>query len=155
MTRKTNNAKAVTPTRDANAAKRAVMALELRTSGMSYEQIARECGYSDRSAAHRAVQRELQRVVVKNVEELRGVEAQTLDVLQMECMKLFLDKENKGRLFAADRILAIMERRAKLFGLDVRPDEANGPQVIIEEVPAGYLALAAPALQTEGGQDDC
>lgn len=127
-------------TRDVNAAQRAALALSLRASKMSYEQIAVQVGYADRGTAHRAVQREMQRVVVANVDELRREESLTLDLMQKECMKLFLDKDNKARLFAADRILAIMERRAKLMGLDVKPDEdLNRAQVVIREVPAGYL----------------
>lgn len=132
-----HNAK--TTTRDINAAQRAALALQLRAAKTSYAKIAEQCGYADRGAAHHAIQREMQRVVVANVEELRQEEAVTLDLLQSECMKLFLDRNNKIRLFAADRILAVMERRAKLFGLDVKVDGFVGPQVIIEEVPAGYL----------------
>lgn len=129
-----------TTTRDVNAAQRAVMALKLRAEKLSYDQIAQQCGYADRATAHKAVQRELQRVVVANVEELRQEETATLDVMQSECMKLFLDKENKGRLFAADRILAIMERRAKLLGLDLKPEQAiAAAQVVIREVPGGYF----------------
>lgn len=129
-----------TTTRDVNAAQRAVMALKLRAEKLSYDQIAQQCGYADRATAHKAVQRELQRVVVANVEELRQEETATLDVMQAECMRLFLDKENKGRLFAADRILAIMERRAKLLGLDLKPEQAiAAAQVVIREVPGGYF----------------
>lgn len=108
--------------RDANAAQRASMAVSLRTSKMGYADIAKQCGYGSAGAAHKAVQRELQRVVVANVDELRREECATLDVMQEECMKLFLDTKNKGRLFAADRILQIMERRARLMGLDAKPD---------------------------------
>lgn len=126
-----NNAKPTT--RDVNAAQRAALAIKLRASKMSYEQVAQQAGYSDRSAAHKAVQRELQRAVVSNVDELRREESVTLDLMQTECMKLFLDKENKGRLFAADRILVIMERRARLFGLDAKPDAIPDGVTIIRE----------------------
>jgi hypothetical protein len=123
-----------------NAAQRATLALKLRAEKMSYDQIAHRCGYADRGTAHKAVQRELQRVVVANVEELRQEEVNTLDVMQSECMRLFLDRENKGRLFAADRLLAIMERRARLLGLDLKPEQAiAAAQVIIRETPAGYF----------------
>lgn len=133
-----DNAKGTT--RDVNAAQRAALALKLRASKMSYEQIAQQCGYADRGSAHKAIQRELQRTVVANVDTLRREESVTLDLLQTECMKMFMDKENKGRLFAADRILAIMERRARLFGLDTPVDAAIAMnQVIIREVPQGYL----------------
>lgn len=137
------DSKDTTNTRDANAAQRVSMALSLRTSKTSYDEIAKRCGYASRQAAHKAVQRELSRVVVTNVDELRKEELNTLDILQSECMDLFLDKENKGRLFAADRILAVMERRAKLMGLDIPVETAIAMnQVVIREVPQGYLEAA-------------
>lgn len=110
-------------TRDANAAQRVSLAVKLRTSKMTYEAIARQCGYSNASACRKAIQRELERVVVNDVETLRREEVTTLDTMQSECMRLFMDRENKGRLFAADRLLAIMERRAKLLGLDATSKE--------------------------------
>lgn len=130
---KRRSADAKTTTRDVNAAQRAALAVKLRASKMTYEQIAQQCGYADRQTAHKAVQRELQRTVVANVDTLRREESVTLDLLQNECMKMFLDKENKGRLFAADRLLQIMERRARLFGLDAKPDAIPDGVTIIRE----------------------
>jgi len=48
-------------------------------------------------------------------------------------------KRKRSHLFAVDRIIAISDRRCKLMGLDIKPDEQIGPQIIIEAVPAGYL----------------
>ena len=67
--------------RDVNAAQRAALAVKLRTSKLTYDQIARQCGYSDRASARKAIMRELERVVVTNVDELRREELATLDVL--------------------------------------------------------------------------
>ncbi len=110
--------------RDANAAQRAALAVKLRTSKLTYDQIARQCGYADRSTARKAIIRELERTVVMNVEELRREELAMLDMLQQQCMTRMMDKGfDKGMLFAVDRLLAISERRAKLMGLEVKPDE--------------------------------
>lgn len=127
-------------TRDVNTAERVALAMECRRKGMTYEEIAKACSYSHRSDARKAIMRELQNIVCQNVEELRREEGYTLDVMQQECMEIFLDKDNKGRLFAADRILAIMERRAKLFNLDKSPEEeaANQPytkKIILTHAP--------------------
>lgn len=126
--------------RDVNAVSRVALALECRRKGMTYEETAKQAGYGDRSTARKAIMRELQNIVCENVEELRKEEGYTLDIMQSECMELFLDKENKARLFAADRILMIMERRAKLFNLDKRPDEeaANQPynkRIVLTHAP--------------------
>jgi hypothetical protein len=139
------NAKGRT-TRDVNAAERAALALSLRAKKLTYDEIARQCGYGSRGACHDAIQRELDRVVVENVEELRREEADGLDKLEAECWKR-LEEEGyeKARLFAVDRIIAIKERRAKLMGLD-RPVTAaeNKNMVIIREVPAGLLPGVTP-----------
>jgi hypothetical protein len=110
-------------TRDINAATRVQQALKLCAQHVSWDQIASQCGYSSRGAAHNAVMRELDRCVVKNVDEMRTQELYTLNQMHSECWQLFMDKTNRGRLFAADRILAIAERRARLMGLDVKPDD--------------------------------
>ncbi len=128
------------PHRDINAAQRAAMALELRTQKMKYDDIARACGYSDRSAAHKAVQREMDRTIVTNVEELRREELNFLDMLTTKCLEKMKDKANKDPLWAVDRLLKISEQRARLMGLDVSKD-ANiaANMVVVREVPNNYL----------------
>lgn len=121
-------------TRDVNAAQRVVLAVKLRSTKMTYEQIAKQCGYSNASACRKAVMRELERCVVSNVEELRQEELDSLERLELECWKRMTDKDfNKSMLFAVDRILAIKDRRAKLMGLDVRPDGIPQGMTIIRE----------------------
>jgi hypothetical protein len=127
--------------RDVNAAQRAVQAVRMRAEGKGYQEIAAMCSYGSAGAAHKAVMRELQRVVVTNVEELRATELHRLELMHAECWKLFMDPKNKGRLFAVDRILAISERKAKLMGLDIPVDQAiNQNVVVVREVP-GYLGI--------------
>lgn len=125
--------------RDVIAAERALLAVKLRASKLSYEEIAKRCGYANKAACYNAVQRELNRVVVENVEELRREELATLDHLQQQVMPLIEDKDNRGRLFAVDRILAIQERRSRLMGLDIASGDVIANQVVIREVPPGLL----------------
>ena len=126
-------------TRDVNAASRVQMALRLRAQRLSWEEVAQRAGYSSRGAAHTAVMRELQRTISGDVEVWLNEELASLDYAEAEIWPLFLDKKNRSRLFAWDRILAIKERRAKLKGLDARSDDVVGPQIIIQEIPIGYL----------------
>lgn len=127
--------------RDVNAAQRVALAVKLRAQKVKYDDIARMCGYGSAGAAHKAVMRELQRTVVTNVDELRQEELESLERLELECWKIFADKERvKGQLFAVDRILAIKDRRAKLMGLDlVSKGDVNMAQVVVRELPPGYL----------------
>jgi AraC-like DNA-binding protein len=143
------------PPRDINAAQRAAVALQLRAQKLPYEEIARRCGYASRSAAYRAIQREMDRTIVANVEQLRQEEMLLLDQLQAEVYALAFDRENRSRLFAIDRLLQISDRRCRLMGLDRSPDDAQFGQVVIREVPAGYLAVAtaAPASPSNGAGD--
>lgn len=129
-------------TRDVNAAQRATLALELRAQRLSYDEIARRCGYSGRQSAHKAVQRELSRVVVPGVEEMRKEEMVFLDSLQARVWKRLEDpRYEKSMLFAVDRLLQIAERRAKLLGLDTPVDQAQYMNmVVVQEVPQNYLA---------------
>jgi hypothetical protein len=129
------------PHRDVNPAQRVTLALQLRAQKMTYDQIAHQCGYADRSACYRAVQRELERTVVENVEALRREELAMLDTLHAECWARMQDSEYEtGMLFAVDRLLVISERRCKLMGLD-KPVTADaiGNVVVVRELPSQYL----------------
>jgi hypothetical protein len=132
-------------TRDVNASRRAILAVQLRSQKVKYDEIAKACGYGSAGAAHKAVMRELQRTISTNVEELRREELDSLERLELECWKRLHDKEySKAMLFAVDRIVAIKERRAKLMGLDVPVDMAqNNNLVVIREIPANYLGVEA------------
>jgi len=124
-----------------NAVARVEQALQLRAKKHTYEEIAVSCGYASRGACHDAIMRELNRRVVTNVDALRLEELDSLERLEKICWDRLTNKEYaKSAMFAVDRIIAIKERRAKLMGLDVKPDEdVNRAQVVVREVPAGYL----------------
>lgn len=137
-----DNSKGTTPNRDLNAAQRVQLALKLKASGFTLDEIAAQAGYGSKGAAHNAIKRELQRVISPKVEELRQEEALILTRLHKRCMAAAMDESNRGFLFAVDRVLAIRERWAKLFGLDVPVDNAlMNNVVVVREVPAGLLSI--------------
>lgn len=116
MATKGNNPK-VTRARDREA-----KALELRKAGASFPAIGQALGISD-EGARKAVSRALARVAQQTDEsatEYRALELERLDHMQMKIAR----QVNDGHLGAIDRALRIMERRAKLLGLDapVRQD---------------------------------
>jgi hypothetical protein len=136
--------------RDVNAVQRVALAVKLRSQKVKYSEIARMCGYGSAGAAHKAIMRELERTVSTNVEELRREELESLERLELECWKIFSDKERtKGQLFAVDRILAIKDRRARLMNLDI-PKDGNiaDAQVVVREVPVGWLKIPQPVEAT-------
>ena len=114
-------------------AERRVKALELRKAGVSYRQIAEALGVDVRTA-HRDVMHELEQIE-KHAAELRPrvlqLELERADALWMASYP----EAKRGHLGAIDRCVKIMERRAKLLGLDaatrVAGDE-NGAPIHVE-----------------------
>ncbi len=110
------------------AATRQADALALRVKGMTFRQIGDALG-CDGSTAYRHVRDALAATLAECAElaeHLRELENQRLDELQASLW----DKALAGVLPAADRVLRIMERRARLNGLDA-------PQKIAPTDPTG------------------
>lgn len=119
---------------------RVAKAIELRKGGAQFEEIARVCGWNSRQAAFDAVSKALRRIVREPATELLALELERLDTLwgpQYESARA-------GDADAMAACLRIMERRAKLLGLDAAEKrELSGP---------GGSPLAAPTIYigTEG-----
>lgn len=89
-------------------------AVALRRAGLEYDAIAKRLGYASKAGAFAAVRSALRRHESEEVRELR-----TLTALQLDDMHAALwPRAIAGDLRAVDGVLAIMERRARLFGLD-------------------------------------
>ena len=88
--------------------------LHLRKAGASLPAIAKEVGYSTSSGAHQALARALKRALAPDAASLRETEGERLDALQLGLW----GKAMTGDSRAAEVIVKVMERRAKLFGLD-------------------------------------
>jgi hypothetical protein len=92
---------------------KATKALQLRALRYSYDQIAREVGYASKGAAHTAVKNALKSIPAEAAGELREIELQTLDTAQRGLGRMIVN----GHLGAVDRLIKIMDHRAKLLGL--------------------------------------
>lgn len=96
-------------------------ALALRKAGKTYDLIGQQLGITPQGA-HKAVMRALKKLnarVVEGADQLRTIEVQRLDAL-FEQMYTQAEHGNQG---AVDRCIKIMERRAKLLGLDLPTDQ--------------------------------
>jgi hypothetical protein len=102
---------------DALAEKRR-RAAELRIAGATYEQIARQLGYSGVSGAFAAVEEGLRDAFAEPNSDIRRLELDRLDALLLGLWP----QARKGNLGAIDRALKIMERRARYLGLDKNAD---------------------------------
>lgn len=99
-------------------------AVQLALAGASYSEIGTALGVS-KTTAYRIVKAELADAAKRRVEavdQMVDLEASRLDRLQMAVWSRAIN----GDLGAVDRVLRIMERRAKLFGLDKDQDDDNG-----------------------------
>jgi len=94
---------------------REAKALELRKAGYDLNYIARECGFKGRSGAYHAIKRAIERITTEPALEVRELELHRLDHLQRLCWDRVLDE---GEIELVDKLLRIMDRRAKLLGLD-------------------------------------
>lgn len=86
----------------------------MRLAGVSFEEIATRLGYSSKSGAYKAVTTALQKTIQEPANELRTLELTRLDAM----LQATWDAAQRGLPQAVDRVLKIMERRAKYLGLD-------------------------------------
>lgn len=125
-----------------DAAEKRAKALELRKAGATYDQIARQVGYADRGGAYRAVATALKQITEEPAHEVRQLELERLDAMLLGLWP----NARKGKEGAIDRALRIMERRAKLLGLDTPLKADVGGLVSLTDL----LAAAATTDPDEG-----
>lgn len=126
--------------RSLQAAERRRQALELRRAGASYEDIGRALEVN-KGTIHRWVMRAIHEATVEPARELITVEQQRLDRMQQGLWA----KATQGNATAVLAVLKIMERRARLLGLDApqRVDVGVGG-VDLDGAVTALLELAAP-----------
>lgn len=115
---------------------RQLQALELRKAGIGYNAIAAQLGYSSRSGAHKAVMTALRKTLQEPADEVRKLELERLDALLAELWK------KKEKLLYIDRILRLMERKAKLLGLDA-PQRTEARNIDLDKLTNEQLEKLA------------
>jgi len=98
------------------AHRKRIKCLEMRMQGHTFEQIAKKVGYADKGAAYKAWQTGMAEAIRVPASEALELELQRLDAL----LHALWSAASKGDTQATDRVIKIMERRAKLLGLDVQ-----------------------------------
>lgn len=122
------------------AAERRIKAFELRKAGTRYRAIGNALGISE-AQAHRDVAKVLQSLVLPEGEIKM---ARVLEEARLDAMLFALwGSANQGHLGTIDRVLRIMERRARLLGLDapmkVSPTDVSGKHAYPAEELAELL----------------
>lgn len=128
------------------AVERAGQALALRADGRTFHEIAERLGYRSRQAAHDAVQRALLLTLQEPAQTVRALDLERLDRLWLAHFK----RAEQGRVSSAHVCIRILERRARLLGLDA-PEKIDANVNAVHSggvlvVPAAMAADAWAAL---------
>ncbi|HWS45066.1 MAG TPA: hypothetical protein VN636_04325, partial [Acidimicrobiia bacterium] len=107
-------------------------AISLREQGLSFDEIARQLGFHDRSGARKAVERGLSRWLRETDEGLRARELARIEMLVDRLWPLIDRDEPDWKAF--DRYMKLVEYRAKITGLFAKP----------RSVPETYPVAPAP-----------
>lgn len=143
--------------RDYDRAERKRNALELRLAGASYRDIAQALEVSPATALQDCKEA-LADIPAQQADEMRTVELSRLDRLQ----RAVWPRAIKGDLQAVDRAIKIIDRRAKLFGLDAPQQvQITANDIDLDAAVDKMLRVAEMALEKEksnhlvdDGQDD-
>lgn len=105
-------------------------AVAMRIAGAHYSEIARALEYPNASQARTAVERALATSVgVEGKEQLRFIEARRLERLLRSLWAKATDDKDESHLAYARTALAVIDRHARLYGLDA-------PQEMVVYTPA-------------------
>lgn len=89
--------------------------LKYRQGGLTFDQIAVKLGYSHPSGAHAAFRRAMERIKDETV----AAEGRALHRVRLEtALSAIWDRVLRGEIPAINTMLKILERDAKLYGLD-------------------------------------
>ncbi len=133
-------------------------AIELRRAGHTFDQIADKLGLPNRGVAHRYVTRGLARWMRPAADELRAEELDRTDALIARLWPL-VDRDSP-KLTAVDRLLRVLDYRAKIAGLyaPVRQevDVDVRAEVVSRKIEAVQVleAIAREALGEAESDDD-
>jgi hypothetical protein len=128
------NGKAIT------AAERQAKALEMRKGGATFAVIAARLGFKGPQGAHETVSKAIALIPREAADELRAMEVERLDAM----LAGLYARACKGDEAAIDRVLRIMERRARFLGLDLPPAEPTKPVNGLREMNAEADAYVDP-----------
>lgn len=134
------------------AAERRQQAVALRKTGATQEQIAKSLGVTHQ-AVSKMIRKELARLdglAEGDALIVRRLELERLDALLLGLWR----KAQQGHEGAVDRVLRIMERRAKYLGLDAPSKTDLGGTLGLSDVRemsrAQLMAIAAQGVKGEG-----
>lgn len=141
-----------------NVVEKRRQSLELRKAGATFDAIARQVGYSSPASAYKAVLQALRDTCQEPADDVRRLELERLDRLMLAhwpaAIGSLTDPANPGQKLpasqdAAELVLKITDRRAKLLGLDqLSETDLAPPKVEIIITRVDRAGAAPPPLRT-------
>lgn len=120
--------------------------LTLRRAGWRYADIARELGYASESGARNAYDVAMRRTLAEPAEDLRRLHHERLEDLIRRAYAIAVAGSSEDRaLRAIDRLVALLDRDARLMGLDA-PTRSR-VTVITEDVVDAEIARLSAELE--------
>ena len=117
-------------------------ALHLRRGGLTFEEIAAELQVDEKRARRLCsdAMEDARAQVAETAKELQALEVSRLDSM----LNSIWDSAMRGNLAVIDRVIKIMERRAKMLGLDAqeRLDSLTPEEIAMEAQRAIQQAMA-------------
>lgn len=131
--------------------RKANAALQLRIAGASWDEIAQSLGFPTPRAALVATEKALEKELhtEENQGQMRSLAGKRLERLLRGVWTKAIDPAHPEHLFAVDKARLIIDRHAKLYGLDA-PTEfvvTNPAQQEIEKWVATVIGQAQPTLR--------
>lgn len=120
-------------------------AVQLRLAGATFNQIAEQCGYTDRSSAYRAIRTAVDRVGREHAEELFDTNMARLDRLLMAVWQQAMQGEDK----AVQNALRIIQQQARMLGYDATTIHTQGDAAAVADSRSSTLA---DLLGTDAGE---
>ncbi len=132
-----------TSKRRLKAHEKQLTALGLRKAGKTFEAIAAELGYAGPAGSYKAVMSALKRTLQEPADEVRRLEIERIDAMWEKVWWQIKSGDHK----AVNVLLRLMERRAKLLGLDM-------PKKIAHTDPTGTEPAEINLIWPEENGDD-
>jgi len=134
--------------RTADDARNTAETLQMRSQGLTYREIGHQLGI-DASTAQRRVKKALSEIPFESVQDLRTLEGDRLDALMSALWPMAM----VGNTQAVRAVLSVMDRRARLFGLD-KPYKVELESWSVESIDAEVERLARLLGQSRKSPED-
>lgn len=131
------------------AREREARVLELRKAGATFDEIAQALDYRDKSGAKRAFDRAMRATIQQPADEIRFLEVERLDAMQ----KALWPKVTAGDTKAIGQCLNVMDRRARLLGLDA-PTRQHVTVITRDATEQAIAELEAQLADLQSATDD-